>query len=47
MIVNEKFLDPLFDGGQTIHDVARMATYVLAIAGVLGMGWYKTRKQES
>ena len=45
MIVNEKFLDPLFDGGETIHTVARIAIYVLAIVGVLGMGWLTTRKQ--
>ena len=45
MIVNEKFLDPVFDGGETIHTVARIATYVLAIVGVLGMGWLTTRKQ--
>ena len=44
MIVNEKFLDPVFDGGETIHMVARIATYVLAVLGVLGMGWLTTRK---
>ena len=45
MIVNEKFLDPLFDGGESIHTVARIAIYVLAIVGVLGMSWLTTRKQ--
>jgi YjbE family integral membrane protein len=45
MIVNEKFLDPVFDGGETIHTVARIATYLLAIVGVLGLGWLTTRKQ--
>ncbi|MEN9995637.1 MAG: hypothetical protein RL462_413 [Pseudomonadota bacterium] len=45
MIVNEKFLDPVFDGGETIHMAARIATYVVAIAGVLGLGWLTTRKQ--
>jgi YjbE family integral membrane protein len=47
MIVNEKFLDPLFDGGETIHMVARISTYVISIAGVLGLGWLTTRKQET
>lgn len=45
MIINEKFLDPVFDGGETINYVARAATYILAIVGVLGSGWWVTRKQ--
>jgi predicted tellurium resistance membrane protein TerC len=45
MIINEKLLDPVFDGGETINHLARGATYVLAIAGVLGTGWLATRKQ--
>ena len=45
MIINEKLLDPLFDGGETINHLARGATYILAIAGVLGTGWLATRKQ--
>jgi YjbE family integral membrane protein len=45
MIINEKLLDPVFDGGETINLLARGATYVLAIAGVLGTGWLATRKQ--
>jgi YjbE family integral membrane protein len=45
MIINEKFLDPVFDGGETINHVARAATYIVAIAGVLGTGWWVTRKQ--
>ena len=47
MIVNEKFLDPVFDGAEPIHMAARVATYIVAIAGVLGMGWLNTRKQEA
>ncbi len=47
MIVNEKFLDALFDGSDAFHTTARMATYVLAIAGVWGMGWWSSRKQEN
>jgi YjbE family integral membrane protein len=45
MIINEKLLDPLFDGGEIIHDLARGATYVVAIAGVLGWGWWATKRQ--
>jgi YjbE family integral membrane protein len=45
MIINEKLLDPVFDGGETVNHIARAATYILAIAGVLGTGWLSTRKQ--
>ena len=45
MIINEKLLDPIFDGGETINHLARGATYVLAIAGVLGLGWWATKRQ--
>jgi len=45
MIINEKLLDPVFDGGETVNHIARAATYILAIAGVLGTGWLATRKQ--
>ena len=45
MIINEKLLDPLFDGGEVLNNLARGTTYVLAIAGVLGAGWWATRKQ--
>jgi hypothetical protein len=47
MVINEKLLDPIFDGGETIHLIARGATYVVAVAGVLGLGWWATRKQEN
>ena len=47
MIINEKLLDPIFDGGETINLLARGATYVMAIAGVLGLGWWATRRQEN
>jgi YjbE family integral membrane protein len=47
MIINEKLLDPVFDGGETIHQLARGATYVVAIVGVLGMGWWATKRQDS
>ena len=47
MVINEKLLDPIFDGGETIHLIARGATYALAVVGVLGLGWWATRKQEN
>jgi YjbE family integral membrane protein len=48
MIVGEPLLDPLFDPEGVWHEMARKATYVLAIAGVLGLGWWTTRRaQES
>ena len=47
MIINEKLLDPIFDGGETINLLARGATYVVAIAGVLGLGWWATKRQEN
>ena len=46
MVINEKLLDPIFDGGETIHLIARGATYAVAVVGVLGLGWLATRKQE-
>ena len=47
MIINEKLLDPIFDGGEAINLLARGATYVVAIAGVLGLGWWATKRQEN
>ena len=47
MVINEKLLDPIFDGGETINLIARGATYAVAIVGVLGLGWWATRRQEN
>ncbi len=47
MVINEKLLDPIFDGGETINLIARGATYAVAVVGVLGLGWLATRKQEN
>ena len=47
MVINEKLLDPIFDGGETINLIARGATYAVAVVGVLGLGWLATRKQET
>jgi YjbE family integral membrane protein len=46
MVINEKLLDPVFDGGETINLVARIATYIVAIVGVLGLGWWTSKRQE-
>jgi len=35
MVINEKLLDPIFDGGETINLIARGATYAVAVVGVL------------
>jgi len=45
MVINEKLLDPIFDGGETINLIARGATYAVAIVGVLGLGWWETAQQ--
>ena len=37
---------PVFDGGETINQVARIATYIVAVAGVLGLGWWTSKRQE-
>jgi predicted tellurium resistance membrane protein TerC len=47
MIINEKLLDPIFDGGETLNLLARGATYLTAVVGVLGLGWLATKRQEN
>jgi predicted tellurium resistance membrane protein TerC len=47
MIVGEPLLDPLFDPAGVLHEIARMGTYVLAIAGVLGLGWWSARRTQT
>jgi hypothetical protein len=44
MIVNEKLLAFIFSTGESIDFMARMATYVIAISGVLGWGWLASRQ---
>jgi YjbE family integral membrane protein len=46
MVINEKLLDPVFDGGETINLIARIATYSVAVVGVLGLGWWTSKRQE-
>jgi YjbE family integral membrane protein len=50
MIVSEPLLDALYGGpasppsAQTMQTVAEWATYALAVIGVLGAGWWVTRR---
>ncbi len=44
MIVSEPLLDPLFDPAGVMHEIARIGTYVVAIVGVLGLGWWSARR---
>jgi YjbE family integral membrane protein len=44
MIVSEPLLDPVFDPPELMHTAARWGTYALAIASVLGAGWWATRR---
>jgi YjbE family integral membrane protein len=47
MVISEPLLDPLFDPPALIHSVARWATYALAVAGVLGAGYWVARQKTS
>lgn len=53
MIVSEQLLDPIYGGpnaapsSHTLHATAQWATYALAVAGVLGAGWWATRRSRS
>ena len=50
MIVSEQLLDPIYGGpatlptAETLHTIAQWATYALAVAGVLGAGWWASRR---
>jgi YjbE family integral membrane protein len=44
MIISEPLLDPLFDPPQAINTIARYATYVTAVVGVLLGGWWASRR---
>ncbi|WP_309682013.1 TerC family protein [Polaromonas sp.] len=53
MIVSEQLLDPVYGGPdslaslETLYTVAQWATYALAVVGVLGAGWWATRRAKS
>jgi len=50
MVISEELLDPIFGGpaslasDKTLHTIAQWATYALAVAGVLGAGWWASRR---
>ena len=50
MIVSEPLLDPIYGGSdvmstaETLSRAAQWGTYALAVAGVLGAGWWTTRR---
>jgi YjbE family integral membrane protein len=46
MIVDEPMLDDVFDSSEPLNTAARWATYALAVIGVLGAGWWATRRQQ-
>ena len=53
MIVSEPLLDAIYGGAEStpaagaLHSAAQWATYALAVAGVLGAGWWVTRRAKS
>ena len=53
MIVSEQLLAGIYGGPaslpdmQTLHTAAKWATYALAVAGVLGAGWWVNRRSKS
>ncbi len=44
MIISEPLLDPVFDPPELVHTIARWSTYAVAIAGVLGAGFWAARR---
>ena len=47
MITDEKLLDPIFDGTARLNEIARWATYIVAIALVFITSKYAARKSSS
>ena len=47
MIVSEPLLDAVFDPPELLHTAARWGTYAAAVAGVLGAGWWASRRRAS
>jgi len=52
MIIGEQLLDGIYGGPeslpsmQTMHTAAQWATYALAVAGVLGAGWWAAKRSK-
>lgn len=53
MVVSEQLLDSIYGGPNTLpsaenlHTAAQWITYAVAVAGVLGAGWWATRRNRS
>lgn len=47
MIVGEPLLDRVFDAPDLLNTAARYGTYAVAVAGVLGAGWYTARRHQA
>jgi YjbE family integral membrane protein len=53
MVVSEQLLDPIYGGpdalpsAASLHTAAQWITYAVAVAGVLGAGWWATRRNRS
>ena len=47
MIVSEPLLHAVFDPPEIVNTVARWGTYATAVAGVLGAGWWVSRRRAS
>lgn len=44
MVVGEPMLDAVFDPPEFVHTAARWGTYLVAVLGVLGAGWWSSRR---
>ena len=44
MIVDEPLLDAVFDPPEMVNTLARWATYIAAVTGVLAAGWWATHR---
>ena len=47
MIVGEPWLKPYLGGAETAQQALRGAVYVVCIVGVLGAGWWSTRRRRA
>ncbi|HSW16168.1 MAG TPA: TerC family protein [Ramlibacter sp.] len=46
MVLGEQLLDTVFDGADAYHTALRWGAYAVAIAGVLGAGWFSARRRQ-
>jgi YjbE family integral membrane protein len=46
MILNEKLLASFFAGEDFVNQMTRVSVYAVSIAGVLGLGWWTTKRQQ-